>query len=1318
MDDANKSTPKEPCDELADVDGERELGSYRQPAAEPNAAPQGSGAPRQSFGVFPGGPLGSLEVSLDLGVHLEVSVNRRALRVDAGGGLHVTNSRELPEIVVRSLDLDLGTLDLDLDADGLGGAFGFALGVAGNELALHRFGFTPSPQQTLVDHWLTRQASDPSGRRQVFAVSGARTSLWLDPDVDLRIRVDRQAAELSLSEALRVVVLGVGIGIAAARYIFAARRIELDRGPGLRGLLSAPILALVAWIASRWLRRQLPAPVGVEGYDPWSDEDRLRHLRSAFLALRPAETEAAATPEPALDPSLPSLETLTADLTADAPGPEVWLIARVPIGPTVETEAPLEAPNLASIEAPTLAPNAAPSAPNLAPNLAPNAVPPEPEAPVSPSRQPMIGIGASHGGSIHAEISVAQIRLRADGGLFVYADGQPTLQRLRILDASFDLASETLEVTTDPALGSLPQATLAQLARDHWRRSLDKLPQLLQELLRAGRERPLEPLSWRRDLGEGRSMTLLAPADVVIRVDHSEAATELNLSPGVELRWEGLPLPDVTLQRLRYGYEDGDVEVSSEPALGPLEHAALRHFLHHRLAPRLSPALRSALRFPAGDAPTTEVAVGERTHAAYSVNVAEVGSVQLLLDPADTITADLDRAGLVVQSERGLLLSVGGIDLHVDLQALSLSFDGAVRVTAEPAPGPVLIAILEDLYRDKLAPHLGPWSPPNNPDEPWTLVRRSIGDLDLDLVLSAGDAIGLRRDADGLSLGTREGLLLRDPQLGPGSPVTIRSITWAAATDSLGVSTSPEAGDLLHEVAEHLVRQLGRPVLDRLRDALALPEGPALPPPPPAPQGSVLLRRPLPRIGDFELALKRGYFVMLTADAERHLSVTIEGGLRGRVRKLGLQVILEELEYSADSNQLLVTSTPALGDLESALLTTFARRLIGLVRGHLWPDDAAPGVLAILARDSTQGPATLSLPPGASLRVALDRQMLEVECEAGLLIDLAGASWLPMIRLEKLSYTLADGALDLRFGGIEERHYHEAESVSTVTESILSDLLRVLVTPRFPAALEPLGLRRVQPPPLLTPQAGAIELFSVPLVPGYGEARLTMDPDETIVVTASEAEVELRCDRGLKVALPALRIRVTVMTARYHIPTGEVQVGGLGQLENAIIESVIRKNLKRPAPGGAPVADLIERLPVDDKGRRQLFANNAVSIRMRSGARFTLAFSAAGIDFTATPPLEVDGPAVLNYELRGFTYSFARARFSLILDDDGVLASLFTGVVADTVESQVNKLLRPLLPPSMREPGYSIADDPTSAENLAAVIANFSLLKKGGEPGR
>ncbi len=1273
MDDANNPTQK-PDSEPNDADGEPELGAYRRPAPERAAPGSASGTPRQPLGAFPAGPLGTVDATLDLGDHLEVSVNRRLLRIDAGGGLHVSNSRHLPEVLVRSVDLDLGTLDLDLDADGLGGAVGLSVGIAGNALALHTLGLRPSPQRTLVDHWLAPQAEDRSGRRRLLDLSGARTSLWLSPDADLRLRVDRRAVELSLSEALRVVVFGIGFGIAAARYIFAARRIELDREVGLRGLLSAPLLALVAWIASRWLRRQLPSPVGAEGYDPWSDPDRLRHLQEALQALRPGAAPSRETPdEAARGFALPSITTLTATLRADAPGPAIWIAARLPLPGDQAAQDPAD-------------------------------------------DRPQVGLGVRRGSSLRAELRADQVSLRAEGGLFLYADDQPTLQRLRVQEVRFGLASEALEVTTTPPLGALPQATLAQLARDLWRKHRAAIPPFVLELLRDARERPQEPLLWRRELGEGRSITLRAPADLVLHVEHDELGTGLTFEPGVELRFEGLPLPTTTLERLRYRGDDGDVEVGSEPALGPLELAALRHLLRHRLPPRLSPSLQAALSLPpAAEPPSTGVVVGGRTRRVFSATLPELGEVQALLDPADAIVAELTHQGLVVRSAQGLLVRVAGIDLSLDLQGLTLGLDGSLEVRTEPAPGPYVRAALEALLRDNLIPRLRALGvPPAAPEGSWVLHSQEIGDLALEVVLREGDAISLRRDAKGPTLATREWILLHDPNLDT-PPVLLRRIRWDAASDALALGTEPEAGALLREVAEHLVRQLGRPALNRLRGLLALPAGPAQPPPTPAPKDTLLLRRPIPALGDLELALGRSYFAMITADAEGELSVAIEGGLRGRVRKLGLQVILEELAYSASTQRLSITSEPALGDLENALIATFARRLLGLLRDHLWPEDAAPGVLAILARSSSQGPATLSLPPGADLRVALDRQMLEIECEAGLLVDLAGASWLPMIHLEKLSYTLADGAIGLRFGGIVERHYREAESVSTVTESILSDLVRVLVSPRFPAAIEPLGFQRVTPPPLLPARNEGIELFSVPLVPGYGAARLTMDPDETILVTASEAEaeVELRCDRGLEVALPALRIRVRVMSARYHIPTGEVQVGGLGQLENAIIESVIRKNLKRPAPGGAPVAELARRLPVDDRGRRQLFANNTVAIRMRSGARFTLALSAAGIEFTASPPLEVDGPAVLNYELRGFTYAFARARFSLILDDDGVLASLFTGVVADAVESQVNKLLRPLLPPSMREPGYSLAADPDSAANLAAVVANFSLLKKG-----
>ncbi|MCB9565723.1 MAG: hypothetical protein H6710_00585 [Myxococcales bacterium] len=467
----------------------------------------------------------------------------------------------------------------------------------------------------------------------------------------------------------------------------------------------------------------------------------------------------------------------------------------------------------------------------------------------------------------------------------------------------------------------------------------------------------------------------------------------------------------------------------------------------------------------------------------------------------------------------------------------------------------------------------------------------------------------------------------------------------------------------------------------------------------------------MPALGEIEVALPRTYFGLVELDGEGRARLTIDGGLRLRLRELALRVALEEIEARADPFDLEITCEPAIGGLERGLLVRFLEARLGPLRAHLWPaEGVAPEghrPLATLPLSPTIGPLRLSLPEGAVLRLALDRQMLELECEAGIHVRLDGAPWLPEVHLHKLTYTLADGAIDLRFSGVVERYYHEEESVSLITEAILAHVLRVLLSPKIPAWLLPLGFQRFELPPPPAPRPDRIVLFRLPLAADMGEATVAMEPDETILVTASADEIQITCDRGLWIALPALRFGLHARSARYHPRSGEVQVGGLGQLENAVIEAIIRQHLGR-GRGGAPIGALIDELPIDAKGRRTLFTRGPIHVAMRTGTRFTLAFAASGIDFTADPPLIVDGPGVLDYQLRGLHYAFARAAFSLVLADDGVVASLFTGVVAETAESQLGELLRPLLPPAMREPGYSLARDPSSAESLAAVVAAFT----------
>ncbi|HFE45727.1 MAG TPA: hypothetical protein ENJ18_09595, partial [Nannocystis exedens] len=967
---AQTDTPPEaPADAQADVPTEASLhaqvhadigeptGGYRQPAETPSQAHK-QGTARQHLGIFAAGPLGAVDVTLELGDRLEIALNRRLLRIDAGCGLHLTSNRQLPTVIVRSADIDLGTLDIDLDAEGLDDALGAALGIAAEELLSARFALRPSPQCSLIDLWLKRQVKDSSGRHRLLEISGARTSLWLDADADMRLRIDRRSTELYLSQALWIVVFGIGISVAAIRYVFAERRLMIERGKGLRGLLSAPLLLLCAWIASRWLRRRLPAPVGSEGYDPWADEQRLTHLQEALRALRrPRPIGHPRTSPAAL--ALPTWAEFSAGLRARTPSDSMWILARLPV------------PGAASTEA-------------------------------------TIAIALRSGASLYAELNRNDLTLRAAGGLFLYADEHPALDRLRLLQVDLQLDSQELDVSCEPALGALPRALLNQLLRTIWR---EKLPTVVRELLRDQRERPGLPLRWQRQLGSGRTLTLRADPDAQVRIQQSEQQTQIEILPGLTIEIDGAPLPPTSLRRITYHRCKRALEVDCEPTLGALEITALSGIIHHQLAPHLPPGITLFTpQHPADENPNTAL----DGHVIFtSAELPAIGRARILLDPEDAVCCELRPDGVVLCSDLGVVLHVPGLDLRVVVQSARCGFDGSLQLDIQPSPGPYLMGVLDALYRDFLRTRITPWLPaPPLAGEPWVLARQSLATpaltgqgsdsrpIEVEVALAADGALELRRGPKGIRLRTRGGLLLRVPELSALPPLTITALTWDAATDAVEIDSQPASGDLIQETAQHLASRVARPVLDRLRHMLALPEGPARPPPTPSPPGPLLLTRMLPRLGDAELALARSYFLMATADDRGHFTLAIEGGLRARARSLGLQIVVYELEYSIDPEDLKITTEPALGPLESACFAALASHWMPHLRGYLWPDNL-PGEgldrppLARFANASSQGPLLLSLPPGACLRVALDRQMLELEAEGGLVIDLAGAAWLP-----------------------------------------------------------------------------------------------------------------------------------------------------------------------------------------------------------------------------------------------------------------------------------------------------------------------------------
>ena len=85
----------------------------------------------------------------------------------------------------------------------------------------------------------------------------ASASLWLDPDTRVELAVTPESAELTTSHAVLLRVLGLGIQLLAIRYLFGAQRLELEGVPGQP--LRNALLRFIAWVASRYLRKRLPA---------------------------------------------------------------------------------------------------------------------------------------------------------------------------------------------------------------------------------------------------------------------------------------------------------------------------------------------------------------------------------------------------------------------------------------------------------------------------------------------------------------------------------------------------------------------------------------------------------------------------------------------------------------------------------------------------------------------------------------------------------------------------------------------------------------------------------------------------------------------------------------------------------------------------------------------------------------------------------------------------------------------------------------------------------------------------------------------------
>lgn len=1249
---------------------------YRAPHAAPDAPSEG---PREDLGTVDLPLVGEVsgELRLDRPIHLEL--DRNTATVVPGGGL-VLRGDEVPTVDLRALHVDLVDGLVRSEAAGLGPFFDrFATVVLCSALR-QALGWKPGTSATGA---LARRL--PQSRRRF-----PRASVKFAEETSVALDVAGDAVTLTLSRPALLRVLGLPLKVMGLRLEFATGKVTAETegvGPLRRGLLR-----LGAWALTKWLRPKIPAAMLRPGYDLLRDPARREHVQALVERLRGGKKKD---------------EDATAEMGAGA-GKFPHTLARAGEGGKAGLLGIVSTTKAAIVGALMSVRITADDVPAQTRVLA--------HLPLGPLSR--LGLCTDTGGEVMVVKTSGGLRIEAPLGLYLFADQFPELAELRLMRVaiSWPKADEgaTFELQTQPPLGPLARALIHQ--------AVDKFvtPRLPRERLQqAGLwdEGPHQVL-WRHGSPDSHVEVRTRP-HAEVRLHHREDTIEIEAPGGIEAAFTGMPLPLAKIRKIVYRRDDGTIEVDGNPGLGAFGQTLGASLLRTRVAPRLPHAFGLAAQRPGERAEAEAAAARAFSATIAALSLPALGKIELRMDPEDTLAATLGPALLTARSERGVLLSAPELELALHVRSVRYDLPSkALLIDASPNPGPYVTALAAMCVEALLLPLLRKGfklAPDAAAGERWSLFEA----MGVRLYLPPGATLTAKRTPDGFDFSASEPVML-DGGGGPVADVALKRVRWVAADDRVVVESEPPAGPLLTRVAR---RAIDRVVPDALvktlakRMALPVPDGEshALPA---APTSPALLQTELAHVGPLAVHVDVREGVELRLEHDR---ATLRFGT-GMVVRAGesAHLVVRGLAATFMPFTVAVESDPATGELEHHLLAQAARSWMAPLLRLLWPADRARTrdgreVLLALGADATWGPLELCVPPGGNAVVRLDHEGVTMRSDAGLFV--AGLDWLPNAGVHALRLRFDDGTVDIEVGTIAERFYHEPSPVGPNTAELAAHLIR-LGSPHMPTWTQKLGVRVLAPPPALAEDPGRVDVWKASLPGGFAEVRVGMDPIDVLEIRASRQELRFASVRGLRLDLPGLRLRRELYGVRYHMVSGEVQLGECGQLENAIAEGLLRKALAMADPTVASpetmtVGTLLERFPVDEKGRRVLFTEKMISVLLDPATEFVVRVDPKGLLVELDPPLQLDGPAVMDFLLVGLRYDFAGAKFHIDLEKGGVIAGMFSGFLSREGEKILESAVRPLLPARMREPGWNLATDPNPSETLAALVRTLSMGKLG-----
>ena len=719
-------------------------------------------------------------------------------------------------------------------------------------------------------------------------------------------------------------------------------------------------------------------------------------------------------------------------------------------------------------------------------------------------------------------------------------------------------------------------------------------------------------------------------------------------------------MSDILVHELAIDLKTMDVEIDSEPEIGPLETEMLKGVLKQTLASQ-APELLEEGKSPIAKAMEgLEEKDGERV--VWGLDLPLAGSVaEVLVSPDVAAGVHFDNEGLDFSINPGLHLSIPGPDIRLsklryDFASASFSIeqeaaDGKLGAVANFLRQPLLDGVAwagSKLFQRYLPPAMrvegyDPTKDPNIEENINTLIANVTGVVMGDGAEAASQAQPETAASGGAAPAPKAKEKPENAQSAQGQ-----------STDSVQAQTGPQTGEELDYTQLYALNTEG--------------------------------------MGKVEVCMDKEDAFSIYKDADA-VGFDTENGIFLKVpgQEWLSNIRIKGVRYGVEDGRLDIDGSERLGEFARSVLEDVVNmyvmpQLPGEVKQGVGVEGQDSETHQVMFADEIDGAGRVEVLLKKEDRLSLTRSSDAIEMSApqGLIIRAPGIAGLPELAINRISYSLKDGEIVI----------DAQDDIGPIVEVAVSKVMRNVVVPSLPGVAQDIGLVKGGGEGEQVPAPGSTILFEDEM-PMVGAFDVSINEESNLQVSGSASEFSISAQEGLLIRLPSAGLAVRIFGVSLQRDSGEVDIQAseeLGAYERKLISSMfqvhgqplIDKYLGETDNEGDQAHDILYTYSSPELGNVSVCVPKGGSFQVEKTDTAIILSSAEGISLLGDLPIP-------DFKLHRVEYQLGTGKFDI--DVGGIHQGAYVEnesvgpMTEELVASAVKALVAPHLPPEAQNLG-------------------------------